>query len=164
MEINSMGNGIPLAQTLGIEPGGRSSAGTNSVLDGAFGRMRDSLSVSPLGQLTSGASDLSAQQIEEAKAFRVEMRESLRSGTFDPAEMAERAPDFLKQRAEDKGVSLEEAFGQLGDGVEQIRSKLTAAMGSGALAGQGLENLGLGSDEQYAVETLLAAVVGSDRE
>ncbi len=49
MEINSMGNGIPLAQILGKEPSGRSSAGTNNALDGAFGRMRDSLSVSPLG-------------------------------------------------------------------------------------------------------------------
>lgn len=164
MEINSMGNGIPLAQILGIEPGGGNSAGTNSALDGAFGRMRDSLSVSPLGQLTSGASGLSAQQIEEAKAFRAEMRESLRSGNFDPEEMAERAPDFLKQRAEESGVSLTEAFGQLGDRVEQIRSKITAAMASGGLARQGLETLGLGSDEQYAVETLLAAVVGSDRE
>ncbi|MEO1580226.1 MAG: hypothetical protein AAFR91_00175 [Pseudomonadota bacterium] len=77
--------------------------------------------ISPLGSLAGTMPALNADQQEELSIFRGEMRAALTSGSFDAAEMAGKAPQFMQQHAADKGVSLEAAFQQLGDRVNSLQ-------------------------------------------
>jgi hypothetical protein len=158
MDVNGLGNPGALLQTLGVKPGagvGQNPAGLGNVGAGTSG---DNPTVSSLGQLMSNSAELSADELAQAEAFRVEMRAALRSGDFDAAQMAESAPDFLKQQAEESGVSLEEAFGQLGERVDQIKSRINSALAGGALAAPGLSLGASQSPSDFGLESLLAAI------
>jgi hypothetical protein len=97
---------------------------------------------------------LSADQQEELRVFRDEMRAALTSGSFDAAEMAGKAPEFMQQHAADKGVSLEAAFSQLGDRVHSLQ-----ALKSG-LPAAGYSDLGPGQND--LLQSLLTAL-GEDQ-
>lgn len=78
--------------------------------------------ISPLGNLAGTMPALSADQQAELRVFRDEMRAALTSGSFDAAEMADKAPEFMQQHAADRGVSLEDAFQQLGERLQSLPS------------------------------------------
>ena len=162
MELSSIAGAPQLGQLLGISSAGGGANVGSFEAGGLADRMGERLSVSPLGQFLSGGTELTADQQAQVDAFRSEMRGSLQSGDFDPAAMAERAPDFLKQRAEENGTSLTAAFEQLGDRVDQVKSQLRSAFGSSNGALSGLLPMSQGNDQQYALETLLAAIGGDE--
>jgi hypothetical protein len=158
MDVNGLGNPGALLQALGVKPGAGVIQNPGSLENVGALNLGGKPTVSSLGQLMSNSAELSADELAQAEAFRAEMRTALRSGDFDAAQMAESAPDFLKQQAAESGVSLEEAFGQLGERVEQIRSRITSALAGGALAAPGL-SLGVSqSPSDISLESLLAAI------
>ena len=110
--------------------------------------------ISPLGNLAGTMPALSVDQQAELRVFRDEMRAALTSGSFDAAEMAGKAPEFMKQHAADKGVLLEDAFQQLGDRVHSLQ-----ALKSG-LPAVGYSDLGQGQND--LLQSLLTAL-GEDQ-
>ncbi|MEO1594900.1 MAG: hypothetical protein AAFS02_06605 [Pseudomonadota bacterium] len=84
--------------------------------------------ISPLGSLISSMPELSTDQQEELLGFRDEMRAALTSGTFDAAEMAGKAPEFMQRHAAESGVSLAEAFEGLEDRLQSLQA-LKARLG-----------------------------------
>ncbi|MEM1401895.1 MAG: hypothetical protein AAGG55_01070 [Pseudomonadota bacterium] len=162
MEISSIVGAPQLGQLLGISSSGSGGIGASFDPGGSSDRIGERLSVSPLGQLLGGESGLTPDQQAQADAFRSEMRSALQSGDFDPAAMAESAPDFLKQRAEENGASLTDAFTQLGDRVEQAKSQLRSVFSAGGGSLSGMIPMSQGTEQQYALESLLAAIGGDE--
>ena len=125
---------------------------------GANGRPPEGLAgISPLGMMASQASELNADERAQAQAFRDEMRTSMRSGSFDPAAMAEKAPDFMKERAQEKGVSLTDAFQQIEDRVSNLRDNLRAS-------GLGFMQGGNGASQSQLLESLMSSLGGDEQE
>jgi hypothetical protein len=125
---------------------------------GSTGKLPEGLAgISPLGMMASQASELSADERAQAQAFRDEMRTSMRSGSFDPAAMAEKAPDFMKERAQEKGVSLTDAFQQIEDRVSNLRDNLRAS-------GLGFMQGGNGSSQSQLLESLMSSLSGDEQE
>lgn len=73
--------------------------------DGAQG---DTLTIGKAGNMMNMVSSMSEEDKAEMQAFHQEMREAVESGTFDAAEMAEKAPEGLQAFAEENGIDLEE--------------------------------------------------------
>jgi len=151
MEINpnSMPGSIPLVMERASAPDALS---TNATPAGITGPTTER--ISPLGNLAGTMPTLSADQQAELRVFRDEMRAALTSGSFDAAEMAGKAPEFMKQDAADKGVLLEDAFQQLGDRVHSLQ-----ALKSG-LPAVGYSDLGQGQND--LLQSLLTAL-GEDQ-
>lgn len=106
--------------------------------------------ISPLGNLAGTLPALNADQQAELRVFRDEMRAALTSGSFDAAEMAGKAPEFMQQHAADKGVVLEDAFVQLGERLQSLQ-----ALKPG-LPTVGYSNLG--SDQNDLLQSLLSSL------
>ena len=125
---------------------------------GATGEPTDGLAcISPLGMMASQASELNADERAQAQAFRDEMRTAMRSGSFDPAAMAGKAPDFMKERAQEKGVSLTDAFQQIEDQVNNLRNSLRAS-------GLGFMQGGNGTSQSQLLESLMSSLSGDEKE
>ncbi|MGD9263539.1 MAG: hypothetical protein PVG88_04295 [Methyloceanibacter sp.] len=125
---------------------------------GATGKPPEGLAgISPLGMMASQASALNADERAQAQAFRDEMRTAMRGGSFDPAAMAEKAPDFMKDRAEQKGVSLTAAFQQIEDRVSNLRNNIRAS-------GLGFMQGGSGASQNQLLESLMSSISGEERE
>ena len=80
----------------------------------------------PMGGLLGDPSELTEEQREEMKAFGDELRDAMRSGDFDAEALAEKAPDFLKEKAEEQGVDLASLLSE-----EQERFDATRAVVGG---------------------------------
>jgi hypothetical protein len=125
---------------------------------GATGRPPEGLTgISPLGMMASQASGLSADERAQAQAFRDEMRTAMSSGSFDPAAMAEKAPNFMKERAQEKGVSLTDAFQQIEDRVSNLRNNLRSS-------GLGFMQGGNGTSQSQLLESLMSSLSGDEKE
>jgi hypothetical protein len=100
-------------------------------------------------------SGLSADERAQAQAFRDEMRSAMRSGDFNPEEMAQKAPDFMKQRAEENGVSLTDVFQQIEDRVSDLRN-LSSSYSFGSMLG------GNEASNSQLLESFMSALSGGD--
>lgn len=112
--------------------------------------------VSSLGKMINIMSGLSANDRGQAQAFREEMRSAIRGGDFDPEVMAQKAPDFMKQRAEQNGVSLPDVFQQIENRVDNSRHlnpySLSSVQGGGQVRNDQL------------LESLLRPLTGGEEE
>ena len=111
--------------------------------------------ISALGKIASNMSGLSADERAQAQAFRDEMRSAMRSGEFNPEEMAQKAPDFMKQRAEENGVSLTDVFQQIEDRVSALRN-LSSSYSFGSMPG------GNEASNSQLLESFMSALSGED--
>ena len=70
-------------------------------------RPSEKMDISKIGKFRNTVSQLSDEEKEEMRAFREEMMDAVKNGTFDASEMAANAPDALKSFAEENGIDLE---------------------------------------------------------
>ena len=61
-------------------------------------------------------SGMSEEDKAEMQAFHQEMLEAIESGTFDAAELADKAPEGLQAFAEENGLDLEEMLTRMAEG------------------------------------------------
>mgnify|MGYP001599639241 CR=1 FL=1 len=111
--------------------------------------------ISPFAKMASNMSGLSADERAQAQAFRDEMRSAMRGGDFNPEEMAQKAPDFMKQRAEENGVSLTDVFQQIEDRVSALRN-LSSSYSFGSMLG------GNEASNSQLLESFMSALSGGD--
>ncbi len=93
-------------------------------------------------------SPLSDEENAEMRAFHEEMREAVEEGSFDAAEMAQKAPESLKAFAEEKGIDLEEMLTEDADRISRLGGGPLPTYNSagtvdfdGFLTGQGLSTI-----------------------
>jgi hypothetical protein len=79
----------------------------------------------------------------------------MRSGEFNPEEMAQKAPDFMKQRAEENGVSLTDVFQQIEDRVSALRN-LSSSYSFGSMPGGNV------ASNNQLLESFMSALSGED--
>ena len=72
----------------------------------------DNSDITKAGRMANFISSLSEDDKAEMQAFHEEMIAAVQSGNFDASEMAEKAPDALKEFAEEKDIDLEEMLKQ----------------------------------------------------
>lgn len=113
MDINSLG----MSQTIQAFDPSRMFCGFQSGETPFNGGIEDSgLNISTTGKMMTLISGMSAEDKAEMQAFHQEMRNAIESGTFDAAEMAEKAPESLKAFAEKNGLDLEEMLTKMAKG------------------------------------------------
>lgn len=110
--------------------------------------------VSSLGKVMNAMSGLTANDREQAQAFREEIRSKIIEGEFDPKVMAQNAPDFMKQRAEQNDVSLTEVFQQLEVKVSKLMH--FSSYGPGSVKG------GNGVSDSQLFESLISFLTGDE--
>lgn len=76
----------------------------------------DTLTIGKAGKMMNMVSSMSEEDKSEMDAFLQEMQEAVESGTFDAAEMAEKAPEGLQAFAEENGIDLEEMLTAMAEG------------------------------------------------
>jgi len=116
----------------------------------------EQMNISPFGKMASNMSGLSADERAQARSFRDEMRSAMKGGGFDPEEMAQKAPDFMKERAEANGVSLTDVFQQIEDRVSSLRN--LGANGFGLMQGNNV------ASNNQLLESLMASLSGDKQE
>lgn len=149
---------IDTSNALGSMPGITQLSGNAGI--NAFGQppsvaSGSDLNISALGKMASNRSGLSADERAQAQAFRDEMRSAMRNGEFNPEEMAQKAPDFMKQRAEENNVSLTDAFQQIEDRVSVLRN-LSSSYSSSSVLG------GINAGNSQLLESFMSALGGAD--
>lgn len=76
----------------------------------------DTLTIGKSGKMMNMVSSMSEEDKAEMDAFLQEMQEAVKSGTFDAAKMAEKAPEGLQAFAEENGIDLEEMITAMAEG------------------------------------------------
>ncbi len=85
------------------------NAGAQSGQEAFQGRIgSDNSDITKAGRMANFMSSLSEDDKAEMQAFHEEMIAAVQSGNFDASEMAEKAPDALKEFAEENDIDLEE--------------------------------------------------------
>ncbi len=72
----------------------------------------DHFDITKAGRMANFMSGLNEDEKAEMKTFHEEMMAAVQSGNFDAAEMAEKAPDALKEFAGENDIDLEEMLAQ----------------------------------------------------
>jgi len=80
----------------------------------------DDVLLSMKSRLMNRMSPLSDEENAEMRAFHEEMREAVEEGSFNAAEMAQKAPESLKAFAEEKGIDLEEMLTEDADRISRL--------------------------------------------
>lgn len=91
----------------------RLNGGMQSGQEALQGRIGgDNFDITPAGRMANFISGLSEDEKAEMQAFHEEVIQAVQSGNFDAAELAENAPDALKEFAEENDIDLEEMLKQ----------------------------------------------------
>ena len=129
----------------------RLNAGTQSGEEAFQGRIGgDHFDITKAGRMANFISGLSEDDKAEMKTFHEEMMAAVQSGDFDAAEMAEKAPDALKEFAEENDIDLEEMLEQ---GPPPGRPRGMPPSGMGGMYNSA--GLGISNQSQDLTESLM---------
>lgn len=76
-------------------------------------RPPDDFKLSGMGQILNSVKETESASKEEVKSYMDSIMEALKNGTFNAAELAEDAPAWLVEAAEESGVNLEDALNDM---------------------------------------------------
>jgi|GEM_PF-5743583 len=119
MDISSISS-TQVSQLMGLL-----NMGTSGGLEGSSGGLESgqvlggTVDISRGGSFRNWIEGLDAGAKAEMKAFHEEMKAAIESGDFDVTEMAEKAPQALKDHAAEMGIELEEMLDGM---VERMRT------------------------------------------
>lgn len=109
MEIQSISNMTAMWQMDPTQLNAEAQSGQEA-FQGRIGG--DNFDITKAGRMANFISGLSEDEKAEMQAFHEEMIQAVQSGNFDASEMAEKAPDALKEFAEENDIDLEEMLKQ----------------------------------------------------